>query len=459
MSKYILPTVFILIISICGLLFFQWNGVSDSSFSSGKKAEQNVAVRHIDNHFHIKQSIKHVPEDSYEIRKPKNLESFSCESSRHQSCVWLNHEKTKIAVGEGEAITFTYRLPSPENPGHFVLNNWLFEVKNISDHFIRVQLTEEKWRKGEWLAAADSLGRKNMDAIDYYVFEVHHKSPALYWNTKKMNEVYRDQNITVYSDKRVSADYSKLKDLKRNGKLAAIITKHEEKIRHYDDLILVPEQNEESVLAAILKNTISIEEQQEWLLDVIISAFLERPFGSEKAQKIYAELERELQNEGVKRWLSNVLSDKTVISARRLDEHVRKSAGTKTNFFTVNVQEKKTFVPYYVLDERPVLLNGMRMDAVTILYHDDQSYISFIPVAEHLGFKVQPGKNDVIIQRGDGTFQFLYGKKIFYKNGRPFGLSSDPFLLAGDEPYVHTELLFPIFGVTLNEADNQVNLE
>lgn len=85
------------------------------------------------------------------------------------------------------------------------------------------------------------------------------------------------------------------------------MTKKEKKFHDHDDLILVPNQGEEAILLAILKKTLLMEEKQEWLLDVMISAFFERPFGSEKAQKMYLELERELQKDGVNRWLANGL--------------------------------------------------------------------------------------------------------------------------------------------------------
>lgn len=459
MSKNVLLAVSILMILISGLLFFQWNTVSISTFSSGKKPEQNVAVRHMQNHFQVKQSIKQMPEGSYEIRKPKKLDSFSCESSRHQSCVWLNQEKTRIAFGKEEEITFTYQLSSAENRDHFVLDNWLFQVEDVTCHFSRIQLTEEKWRQGEWLAAADSIGKKKMDAIDYYVFETNHESPALYWNANRLQEIYKDQHVAIYSENSVPADFSKLKDLDRSGKLLAVMTKKEKKFHDHDDLILVPNQGEEAILLAILKKTLLMEEKQEWLLDVMISAFFERPFGSEKAQKMYLELERELQKDGVNRWLAKVLPSKTVISARDLDEYIWETAGIKTNFFTINAQEKKPFIPYYVLDERPVLVNGKAADEITILYHGEHPYISFIPLVAQLGFAVQSGTNEVMIKRGDGAYHFYYGRKIFYKNGRPFGLSGNPFLTVGEETYIRTELLLPVLGVNINETSNQIHLK
>ncbi|WP_340085249.1 stalk domain-containing protein [Siminovitchia sp. FSL H7-0308] len=455
MSKLVWPTVFILILSICGLLFFQWKPIS--TFSGGEKVEQNVVVRHMQDHFQIEQSIKHIPEGSYEMRKPTNLDSFSCTSSRHQSCIWLNQENTKIAIGEEETISFTYRLPSFKSPSHFVLDNWLFEVQNISRHSTRIQLTDEKWRQGEWVAAADSVGKRKMNAIDYYVFETNQKSPALYWNANEMHELYKDQYVTVYSESNVSADFSKLSNLNGKGKLVAIVTKKAKKLQDFDDLILVPE--EEAILPAMVAKTISMEKNQEWLLDVIISAFLERPYGSKKAQSMYLELERELQKEGVERWLSKVLSDKTAISARRLDAHIWEETGRKTNFFALNEEETKAFIPFFAVDARPILIHEVQADNVSILYHNEQPYISFFPLAEQLGFTVQPGPDQAVMKRGDDTFEFYYGKKIFYKNGRPFGLSSNPFLLMGSETYIHTEVVSLVFGIRLFEADNKIKLQ
>lgn len=79
------------------------------------------------------------------------------------------------------------------------------------------------------------------------------------------------------------------------------------------------------------------------------------------------------------------------------------------------------------MDARPILIHEVQADNVSILYHNEQPYISFFPLAEQLGFTVQPGPDQAVMKRGDDTFEFYYGKKSSIKMGAHLVFQAIPF--------------------------------
>jgi hypothetical protein len=454
------------IVLIVALLLFAGCFVSlqrndESTAKDRVQAEHDVSIRHVDGRFLVVQTIRHIPEGIHEIMIPGNIRQLACENSAHPSCIWLNREKTKMAVGANENITFTYSIPAPKNGKHFLLEDWLVSVATDGNGRIRVQLSEEIWRPGKWLASAELVGMKKQKALDYYVFQAESELPVLYWSSEGLREVYSDQHFTIYSNKSFKADLSVLKKIKTDKRLFVIMANMAQKAKAAgSNTLIIPhtaQENEEQLLLPIIKNMLTFQQKDEWMADLIASALLERPIGDKKTKTMYRELKNALSGETIDQWLTLIFSAEKTISGETLNQFLEQAAHAKTDFFTANHSDGTAASPLHLIDKRDIYMNGKRAADVRIVHHGGQSYISFKPFAEALGYSVvQPGQNTATLAKRNETIQFYHDKKIFIKNGRKYGLSSHPFLLWEKEWFMRAGFAKTFFGLEIDEEKNEI---
>ncbi|GIN19055.1 hypothetical protein J1TS3_01890 [Siminovitchia fordii] len=445
-----------------GILIIQWKGYSSSKDAALLNIDQTLSLHHTHDEFVVKQVIDNLPEGKYNVRFPAKAKDIDCQSGEEKTCKWVNERNSKIKINE-EPLTFTYKLKAPKKVSGFLLEDWGVRIEEVPSMTTRIQLTEQNWRNGSWAAGAELAGKEKMEAIDYYVFESLGTPPPLYWQEKALVPTEINQHLTFYSGRKPALNTSILKKIVPEEKLFVIMSSHAKTMKETENLIIIPENiTEEKLARLLLKRKLSLKGENEWLPDLIASAMSNTPAQNSKVEKMRQTLFSVLTEDQMERWTSSVLSaGPETISSEMLDELLEETAGIRTDFFQSNANMSIAFQPFYFLDKREVYLEGHKADDIKVLFQNDRTFISFIPLVKKLGFRVQGTSNseEMIIEKAGDKFHFIYSQKLFAKNEQQFGFQKNPFFIDRKDVYLDTAALAELFGLEVKENSHEIKIQ
>lgn len=445
------------------ILFIQWKGYSLEKDKDAAKLEQTVIVRHGYNEFSIKQVIKNLPEGQYQMRFPENAKEIDCFFGEDKACKWVSEQKNKLK-GNGEPVTFTYKLKAPSSPSEFWLENWGAIIEGVPFSFTRVQLTELSWRKGSWAAGDDLAGKQKMDAIDYYVFEKDGGLPALYWQSKDLLSTEMNHHLTIYSEGDPSLDSLVLQKIVPNEKMSVIISSYAKEVTEKENFLFIPIQTkdtDERLTRLLLNKKINYKEGEEWYIDLIASLMMGTPVQNNKVEKIRKTISSILTKDQLERWLESVLSVETELSSVKMDELLESTANIKTDFFQRNAKISQSFHPFYFMDTREVYVNEHKVDDVKIMLQNDRTYISFVPLMKRLGYHIDSSSQagEMVINKDGDTYHFFFSKKLFHLNGEQFGFRNNPFFVNQKEVYLDIAAITSLFHLNIVESTHEIQIK
>ncbi|MFK4998062.1 hypothetical protein ACI2OX_13850 [Bacillus sp. N9] len=61
-----------------------------------------------------------------------------------------------------------------------------------------------------WVASAKLIGHKQMNYLDYYLFEMNGQAPALYWQQEPIVKTYKDEQFVLYGTNESQLDLTPL---------------------------------------------------------------------------------------------------------------------------------------------------------------------------------------------------------------------------------------------------------
>ncbi|MEC2324169.1 hypothetical protein [Lederbergia lenta] len=186
MKKPFFTFILMLLILTSSLIFWQWKGYSSSEDKVEEKLDiqQTININHQKEGLFVEQIISNIEETSVKLSIPSQVIDITCGFDQAK-CEWTDQKEIQLAVDEGRLI-FHYSLPIPQSADSFLLNNWTVKLHNQSIASTKIQLSETQWRSGSWQADAKLNGLKEMNLVDYYVFEKFGEAPLLYWQREKL---------------------------------------------------------------------------------------------------------------------------------------------------------------------------------------------------------------------------------------------------------------------------------
>lgn len=450
------------------LLFFQWKAYSSQNESEASATtEQTINIKHVEDEFLIEQTIESVPSGTYKLDVPQKTEGLICIEGNDGDC---SLSGTTLHMTKSNKVVFTYKLPAPANPKSYLMRNWAISIKGLETTTTRVQIAEKQWRTGSWVAAADKIGKRKMDYVDYYVFTGKGSIPALYWQQKEMQKTKIGERFVIYSEQELPKDihidppidinitsekeyYSIVTDLHDEEETGTLLI-----VNSFDDI--------KGIQVKMTRNDVAeafiFHEEEKWFSDVIASIILSNPVGSEKAQRMYFELTNRLEGDELTAWLKNIVDlNGNQLDSKKMDHITDRVTGFKTTFFSDNRDLQAGFVPISFFDARDVYISDEKAPNVFVTYQDGKAFIAIRPLLELLGYEVNAStKGDMIIaEKGAVNYRFYPDKRIFSLNSNQYGLQSAPVIRLQNKVYVQLVLVDTFFNVRVIETEEKITIK
>ncbi|WP_144460691.1 hypothetical protein [Siminovitchia fortis] len=455
----------LILASVVGcILIIQWKGYTSVKDAATLNIEQTFSVRHTHDEFAVKQVIANLPEGMYSVRFPAKAMEIDCKSGEDKACRWVNGSNSKLKAKD-ETLTFSYKLKAPKKVSGLLLEDWGAIIEEAPNITTRIQLTEHNWRNGTWAAGAELAGMEKMEAIDYYVFETEDRVPPLYWQENALAPMEMNQHLTIYSEGKPPLNTSVFQKLVPDEKLFIIMSGHAKELAETGKLIIVPKNKknvEEELARLLLERKLSFRKGNEWIPDLIASVMLDTPAHNNKVEKMRKTMLSVLTEDQIERWLESSLSaGSEMITSEMLDELLEDTAGIKTDFFQKNADMGKAFQPFYFLDRRKIYIEGRKAEDIKILFQNDRTYISFIPLIKKLGFRILDSSkpDEMMIEKNGDKYHFVFSKKLFAKNGQQFGFQKNPFFTDQNEIYLDAAALKGLFDLEVKENSDEINIQ
>ncbi|MGE8204202.1 stalk domain-containing protein [Heyndrickxia sp. NPDC080065] len=458
--------VIFLLFFIGSILYFQWNGFSsERKHNKGKEIQQKITIEHNNNKFYIEQTIQSIDNGVYEIFWPKEAKNIDCFIEENQECKWIKNKKIKISSGQ---VTLRYEIKRQMANSSLLLDNWLAIFKHTNVEASKIHLIEGQFKQGSWVAPTKNIAIKQMEYINYYVFDIKGQVPTLFWHKNELVKETVNSWLTIYypkSYKLPKLKLNKLKKIKQTPNIVVVITNE---IPHttLPSFLIVNDDNkddlEEEIVEEVMHQAFSFKSEEEWLKDIISSAILNKAIGSKKAQIMYSELKTKLGKELLNDWVDKILQEEdTNITSKRLDETIKEVTGFDTDFFSENRlfnSPKKEFVLY---DARKIIVKGEERKDIHLILHEGKNVLPFTKTMDALGYKVENNKNNdsIDLKNKDNHFRFYFGKKLFLYNDEEYGLLSTPFIKIDDEYFIEINWLNQLFNTLLEEDKKHIRIK
>lgn len=462
-TKYIL--IFLLFF-IGFMLYFQWDGFSSETKPTKiKEVLQNITIEHKNNTFFIKQTIKSVEKGEYKIEWPNNAKKIKCFNENNQECKWKSSERTHITINHGDLI-LQYEIKHHGNNSTLLLNNWIAKLNHLFIGSTEIQLIEGQFKEGFWIAAAEKETMKQKKLINYFVFDVNGQAPPLFWHRNGLAKKEVNSWLTVYyqkSTKLPNFNMNGLKKIRNNKKIIAVLT-NDYPQTFLSSFLIINEDNskslEEYVVQEAINQLYSFKNEEKWMKEIIASVILNKGVGSPKAKFMYSELKKNLNNESLNEWKEQLLSSENLeLTSDKLDLLIEDVTGFGTNFFKENYQiqsPNKTFILY---DPRTIIIKGKERNDIHLFTIGDKNFLSLNKIAGSLGYKLITKKDSLVLKNAKTQYEFFIGKKIFTYNGEKYGVLSNPFIKIDNEFFIDIHWIDQLFGINLQENDQQLLLQ
>lgn len=462
MRKKVAVLSFFLLIPIVGILYYQWSGYGSLTASDGPHSRQSITIRHYKNELNIEQKVEKLPEGEWSLKVPAGIEGLKCRVEKTDTpCDWKDKNKSRLLMAKDAPVTLTYRLATPNQPGSLLLEDWAIAVGDLKSKSIRIQLSEQTWKNGTWMAAAQMTGKKKLDLMDYYVFETKKSQPTLYWQKGEMTANKVSEHLTVYSPPDSRLNTKVLRKLTPEKPLFYVITEHAPDLKQKNSFLVPPGKTpDQHLIRTLWEMRMPAAEYGGPFTEVILSLLTEVSPDEQKDRKMAEAMRESLTKKQLEDWLHLVLHSASPLTAELLDSYLREAAGLKVDFF-VNNHDTDRFQPFRPLDGRQLYINGKKADAISIRLLHDRGYIPIVPLMRKLGYQmVGPDKGSQgKFKKDDTVYWFFYEEKIFYRNGKAYGFTEKPFLQEKDEVLLDIRMLPDLLGIHMNETQNEIRIE
>lgn len=463
-------TLFVLLSSIISaMLFWQWNAYSEMNETEGQSEliGQEVTVFSNNQQLKITQVFKGLlAEKEYTISLPDKVENWDCLKEDGSPCDSLD-ENPSTFIPENNRIKMVYHLSLEGNPSSFLLNEWLGTLANTKIINSRVEVIDSSRRTGTWVVGLPFKGFKELDLIDYYVYEGREAHPSIYYQSSPLTYVKGDDGLEFYHDSAAgyeSFSFPKIKELPDYNGTAIILTDTFSETNGTGLMISEPNISEKLLERRIVNNYFlerarNLPLEERWLLDVLTSLVTGQDSHVDKGKMFIEELERNLREEELEMFLADVKKAEE-ITPERMDELLGELFGKSTHFFAMNRSEETPLIPLYFYDKRTVYLADAPHEDLEILLVEGEKLFPFVDTMKGLGFdmKVLSDEETILLSKGNNSYRFFQGQNYFIYNEEDYGLLENPLRSFNGMLYIESSWVQSLFKVTISENETEVRL-
>lgn len=464
MKRWILSTVIILISIASSMMTVQWKHYSNEN--QIEEIQQRITIAHHAEFFYIEQEIDGIGEgETMVIHLPSNIEDFTCDFENGGVCQ-IEQDHTFPLTSDGSDLRFKYVIPSGNPEEMFILEDWFIDVEGVSIDQTHIQLSDAIWRDGSWLIGPQLLAKRNMEYSDYYMFESDHQLPPLYWQKQPFTEMYTDEEMSVFITNDKVDQYKQLELLSEstNQSRDRSIIVYNEKVNQqtFDQIQILNrpkemEQLYETIVKNKIVNHIHLSEQSKWLEDVLISAFLNKPVGTEKTKAMFKELQTTFNHEQLTLWVKQLIDLEETITVAALDQHLPIQDGKKIVFFTENEQESDDMTPIQLISTKKININQQEANGTYVIEHNGQPFIQLESLATYLGYQVKERELGALsVSKTPINYYFFPNERIFQLNDERYGVNEIPVIQIHGKNYISFDVLPVFFHVTIQEDQENI---
>jgi hypothetical protein len=469
MRKASVLIITVLIVILSGTVAWHWIAFTKKTADLEPESEEKItlAVTVMVDHagMNIKQVFSNINDNKkYEAIIPTQASDVNCLYEDGTPC--LDELQSPSIKVKGTKLKFEYIIKS--DPGvALLLNDWLVMLDDINITETRVEIVDQLRRKGTWVAGLPLKGYKQMEAVNYYVFEGMSKNPSLYWQERSLAKHTGQRGIDYYtfSNEQAVYQFASLKNFTMNQHLSVIM--HDgNRVVHGKGILLAgnkltDKEFEQHLAISFLSSKFDpLAKVDSWILESLASMVTNQQPENTKSQAIVSEMKDTLTAGELNEFINSLSSSSSTIDHLSLDEYMSSIKGLKTSFFSLNMQEGSDVFPLLFMDTRSVVVNGNEREEIGVVIKGDKKLFPLAPTMDALGFKTESGsdRKSLEISSASSTYSFNLENKTFIHNGQSYGLLENPFQNINGDFYLEKHWLNAIFKVSVNEDEESIIL-
>ncbi|MBP3041707.1 hypothetical protein J9303_19895 [Bacillaceae bacterium Marseille-Q3522] len=467
MWKTAFSSLLLLSVMISSILFWQWNTYSKMNAEKdgdSVKIEQSFQIVAEMNRLKITQIISGLKdENGYEVIIPKTSENW-----RYVQNEQGNETPTEMGTAyypENGMLQFQYEIPLSGGNNAFFLSEWTTVMTNLAVSNTTIKIVDNVNRQGSWAAGIPSVAQKKFTYINYFVFKGNEQSPSLYWQPGVLQAEKLDNGVQLFLDETLAKQElhkDLLSELTVFPKKSIVVTDSVNPVSG-NGLLIIPAnggniQIEDELTRYYFSEKFTGNEDQ-LLVDVFSSAFLQKEPVTEKGRQLLAEIKSELPGESFSSFLSSIIKEKAAIDSSELDSRFSSFKGMQTNYFTRNLSDA-AYVPLYYFQDKVVYVNDRKRDSVTTLIKDGHHYYPFMQLLAQIGYETTfiEDQHTIIVRKTNQHYRFYPDRNIFMYNDESYGVLENPLFHFDNTFYIDRDWLKAIFQIILEEQDKEIHL-
>ncbi|PWW27497.1 copper amine oxidase-like protein [Cytobacillus oceanisediminis] len=452
--------------TITGMLVWQWKAYSEQTGRAEEhtlRATQQINVESLQNELKITQTVTGlIPEKEYRLIIPDSLFQWKCKNGQEKACD--SADENPYTFFSNEKMIFEYVLPINKDKNAFMLNDWTVSISGVEIESSLITISDSFRRKGSWAAGVPLKAQKKMKHIDYYIFEGRENTPSLYWQQGDLVKK-RTNTVDIYSENQsLNLNFEKLNNLGEIPYLSVVLTDHYQE--SYGRGILIAGTNTKKeklekmlIIQAFEKKFGYLPLKEDWLIDALASHAVEQKAGTEKGNRIFKELEKELAEDELKVFFQDINMEES-LNTEKLDKQLSDLKGHSTRFFTVNKDLDAPFVPLYFDDGKKVFISGKEQKGFKLIHKNGKKLLPFKAAMEALGFDVRilSGEETMLLAKGNNSYRFYLNRNVFIYNEEDYGLLENPLTVLNGTAFIEIQWLQSLFDVSIEEWDHKIKL-
>ena len=466
--KYAISFLGILLLVICGTLFFQYHVFSDK-LETGEgdfTYTQEIEITYRSGSLDIRQHFHNLANQSIEITWPNLSVSTDCFLESETSCERLSEDKTKFEAFESRNASLSYIIPLEGGlKSNQLLKDIFVTLQNGHATYTTVHISTDSDVQGQWITGLPLIGRQSLSLVNYSMFAGTGAISEIYWQTAEMAIQKANDALSIYTKSTLSPELSELvKELKLlnddhidivQGK--NISAQQGKRILFLNELSIAS-INEQVVLSQV-KSQYDLEGIPQWVCEVIASFLTDSTIGSNKSIEIVNTLNSVMTDTQKMSFVEKLKDAKgTKLSTKELDELLKAVFGLPTEFFAMNETTELTF-PFLFNDVREVSIEDELNEEVKVILKDGKLLYSLEPILKSLGYQTSVGENGFYAQSETKKFRFPQGYGFYVFNDQRYNTISDPLTVIADRYYIEESWLQRLFNTDIQKSESTITIK
>ena len=463
--KYAMSIFVLLVVSISGLLVFQYQGYSDKLETGNGEFSysQEIDITYRNGKLDIRQHFHQLTGQSMKIVWPKMAINTECFIETENSCNRLSEDKTKFKSGESPNQSLSYVIPLEEGlTSNQLIKDLFVKLVNGKVNYTTVHITTDANIQGQWVTGLPFIGQQSLSLVNYAMFSGSGDVSDLYWQSNNMNVQQVTDGLTVYSAAPLNANLTKeLQELQLLSEGSIAVVQGENRTNEQGNRIvfvdkIVPSALYETVLLSQIRTQYQFGNSPKWLSEVVTSLVTGTPIGGEKSVEIANTLFKQLSKKQLKSLnesLEQLKGEK--LDSEKLDKLISNILGNHTKYLTMNVASEDVY-PFLFNDRRALYINEQLYNDIFVVVKDGMVMYSAESLLQHLDYKIKEGKNGFYVENATQSFRFPQNYGFYVFNEQRYNTISEPITVIAGNHFIEEAWLQRLFNVEVNKSDKEI---